>query len=133
MSNEADKAAAATAPDNHDLYREMVALEIRSTFAFQGAHWLGDVAPHLLDAGTLYALQCAKFKAQRRAQIEARIPDHLLYEKGWPNVMPTPAEADMLAEVRCEIAELLGLNISCITGSSVHARYAELMAAKEAS
>jgi 3'-phosphoadenosine 5'-phosphosulfate sulfotransferase (PAPS reductase)/FAD synthetase len=132
MSNDADKIAAATCPDNHDLYREMVALEIRSTFAFQGNSWLGDVAPHLLDPGTLYALQVAKFKAQRREQIEARIPKHLLYTAGWPNVMPTPVEADMLAEVRCEIAELLGLTIGYVTGGRVTARYAELMAAKEA-
>src|SRR5512143_2870310 len=130
MSNEGDMINAASCVDNQKLYREMVALEIRSTFAFQGSKWLGDVAPHLLDRGTLYALQCAKFKAQRREQIEARIPDHLLYEKGWPNVMPTPDEAAMLADVRCEIAELLGLNISCITAGSVTERYAELMAAK---
>ena len=131
MSNGDDMIAAATCEDNHDLYREMVALEIRSTFAFQGAKWLGDVAPHLLDAGTAYALQCAKWKAQRREQIEARIPDHLLYTAGWPTVMPTPAEADMLAEVRTEIAELLGITIACYTGKTVHDRYAALMAAKK--
>ena len=133
MSNENDIINAASCVDNQALYREMVDLEIRSTFAFQGAKWLGDAAPHLLDAGTLYALERAKWKAQRREQVEARIPDHLLYTAGWPTVMPTPAEADMLAEVRTEIAELLGITIACYTGETVHARYAELMAAKEAS
>jgi hypothetical protein len=130
MSNEGDLTASATCPDNHAVYREMVGLEIVSGFAFQGSRWLGDVAPHLLDAGTLYMLQRAKFKAQRREQIERRIPDHLLYTAGWPTCMPTDSEAALIASVRCEIADLYEIAVSCTTPRAVTVRYAVLMEEK---
>lgn len=129
MAKRSDLIASATCEDNAPVYREMVALEIRSTFAFQGSHWLGDVAPHLLDAGTLYLLQTAKTRGARRAAIEKRIPKHLLYTKGWPTVMPTPDEAAELAAMRVEVGELLGLDVKYTTPETVSARYAELMAA----
>ena len=66
----------------------------------------------------------------RRALAESRIPRHLLYVKGWPTVMPTPAEAELIAEVRREVAVTVGVAIRYTTGAEVLARYAELMAAK---
>lgn len=132
MAQKSDLLASTTCVDNVPVWRTMVSLEIESTFAFQGASWLADVAPQLLDAGTAYALQRAKWRAQRREQIEARIPDHLLYAEGWPTVIPTQAEAELLSEVRREIAELLGLDVKCIDTVSILARYAELTAANVA-
>jgi 3'-phosphoadenosine 5'-phosphosulfate sulfotransferase (PAPS reductase)/FAD synthetase len=132
MAHKADLAASASCEDNAPIYRTMVALEIASTFAFQGAAWLADVAPHLYDAGIAYAVQRAKWRAQRREQIEARIPEHLLYTEGWPTVMPTEAEAELLAEVRREISELLGLEVQYLDAAAIIARYAELMAANAA-
>jgi len=130
MAQKSDLVASTTCVDNIPVFRTMVALEIKSTFAFQGSSWLADVAPHLLDAGDAYALQRAKWKAQRREHIEARIPDHLLYTEGWPTVMPTQAEAEGLADVRREIADLLGLEgVKYTTAPEILARYAELMAA----
>ena len=128
MAHKADLAASATCEDNAPVYRTMVALEIASTFAFQGATWLGDVAPQLLDEATREAIVSAKARAAARAAIEARIPEHLLYTEGWPTVMPTLAEAELLAEVRREIAELLGLEVKYLDAASILARYAELMA-----
>ncbi len=131
MSNAADLVASASCPDNHDIYREMVDLEIASTFAFQGG-WLGDVAPHLLTDAQRDALVVAKASASIREREEARIPDHLLYTKGWPTCMPTRAEAMMLAEVRIIVAASVGLTVSCTTPDDILARYEELMLAKEA-
>src|ERR1700756_121992 len=45
MSTAEDLVAATRCTDNHEVYRTLVELEAESTFAFQGARWLGDVAP----------------------------------------------------------------------------------------
>jgi 3'-phosphoadenosine 5'-phosphosulfate sulfotransferase (PAPS reductase)/FAD synthetase len=130
MAKQSDLIASATCAENAAIYRVMVALEIASTFAFQGSHWLGDVAPHLLDAGTLYALQGAKARGAQRAYCEAQIPKHLLYTKGWPEVMPTLAEAELLCAVRAEVAELVGIKIKHNRPAALVARYAQLMEIK---
>lgn len=132
MANEADLAASATCSDNVDIYREMVELEIASAFAFQGSRWLGDVAPHLLDQEQRDALEAAKRLAVQREAIEAQIPDHLLYERGWPKVMPTAEEAELLCRVRREIATHYEIEVSCTDPVDLIARYAHLMAKKAA-
>lgn len=124
----ADLTASATNPENHDIYREMVALEIISAFSFQSARWLGDVAPHLLSSEMLAGLKEAKRRAARREQIERRIPAHLHYKKGWPTVMPTRNEAILLSEVRCSIAELMRFTLHYTEPDAILSRYAELMA-----
>jgi hypothetical protein len=73
-----------------------------------------------------------KARAARRQAAEARIPKHLLYTKGWPTVMPTLAEAAVIAEARREVAEAVGLEIRFTTAAAVRARFAELMAAAAA-
>ena len=132
MADAADLTASASCADNADIYREMVDLEIVSTFAFQGSRWLGDVAPHLLSDAQRAGLAVAKEKAARREAIESQIPDHLLYTKGWPTVMPSLEEAALLCRVRCEIALLLGIEISCTSSADLIERYADLMAQKAA-
>jgi 3'-phosphoadenosine 5'-phosphosulfate sulfotransferase (PAPS reductase)/FAD synthetase len=132
MAQRSDLIASTTCADNVPVFRTMVGLEIESTFAFQGSSWLGDVAPQLLDAETSAALAASKERAEAREQIEARIPEHLLYTEGWPTVMPTQAEAELLAEVRRAIAALLGLDVKYTDAASIIARYAELMALNEA-
>jgi 3'-phosphoadenosine 5'-phosphosulfate sulfotransferase (PAPS reductase)/FAD synthetase len=132
MATIADLTASASCPDNVAIYREMVDLEIVSTFAFQGSRWLGDVAPHLLTDDQRAGLAAAKLAAAAREAAESRIPEHLLYVKGWPTVMPTAEEAELLAEVRRDVAAALGLVVGYTTGAEVLARYAELMALKAA-
>lgn len=127
MSSMPDMLAAATCPDNHDLYRRMVELEITSTFAFQGNRWLGDVAPQLLAQETRDRLARAKEAAEIRAEAEARIPKHLLYVSGWPTVMPTREEAELIIEVRAQVSTALGLTSRFTTTESILARYTELM------
>lgn len=127
MSSIPDMLAAATCPDNYDLYRRMVELEITSTFAFQGNRWLGDVAPQLLTQDMRDRLARAKQAAELRAAAESRIPKHLLYVSGWPTVMPTREEAALIAEVRAEVAAALSLTPSFTSTDSILARYADLM------
>lgn len=130
MSNLADLTAASAQPEAHDLYRRMVALECESTFAFQGSRWLGDIASHLLDAIGRAHLAEAKDGAARRVAAEKRITKDMLYVKGWPTRMLTDSEADLLAEVRREISALFNFNSIGLDRAGVHARYAELLAAK---
>jgi 3'-phosphoadenosine 5'-phosphosulfate sulfotransferase (PAPS reductase)/FAD synthetase len=128
MQDQDDQRVSASVADNAPVFRTIAALEIRSTFAFQGSRWLGDVAPQLLDDATRAALAQAKDRAAKRVLIEKRVPKHLLYTKGWPTVMPTEAEAELLCGVRREIGALLGIEVRYTEPSAVIARYADLMA-----
>jgi 3'-phosphoadenosine 5'-phosphosulfate sulfotransferase (PAPS reductase)/FAD synthetase len=122
-----DLRAAAACSDNHDIFRTMVALEVDSTFSFQANRWLADVAPDLLDAATRARVQEAKERAQARMAAESRIPAHLLYVDGWPSLLPTTQEAELLAGVRREVAAAVGLRIQHTDRDSVLFRYHELM------
>jgi len=126
----ADLVASTTCPDNQDLYRELVAIEIISTFSFQEIRWLGDVATHLLSEEMRVGLEEAKRRAALRAAAEARIPKHLLYSKGWPTAMPTRAEAALLGEVREIVAAAVGITIRYTNPDAILGRYAELIEAK---
>ena len=128
MATLADLRASATCPDNADVYREMVDLEIASTFAFQGGHWLGDVAPHLLTSDQRDALADAKKMALVREQAEARIPERLLFTKGWPTCIPTRDEAELLCEVRLAVAAAVGISdVRYLEPDALIGRYEELM------
>ena len=78
--------------------------------------------------GARAALDGTRARAARRERAESRVPKHLLYEKGWPKVMPTYEEAVMLCEVRREVAEAVGIAVGYLQPHDVIARYAELMA-----
>ena len=128
MSKHADLIAAAAAEESHDLYRRMVALESASTFAFQGSRWLGDIAPDLLSEPERAAFERAKGKAARRVALEKSLSREMLYVKGWPTRMLTNAEAALLASVRTEVGELLGIQAGYLDVPSIHDRYAQLLA-----
>ena len=130
MSAWADLLAGASCPDNHQVYVDMVELEARSTFAFQGSRWLAEVAPHLLSADLLERVEAAKRAASVRQAIEDAIPAHMLYTAGWPTVMPTFAEAALIADVRRRVSGLLGIEANCLTATDVLARYEHLFEAK---
>lgn len=128
MQDEDDQRVSASVLENQPVLHTVVGLEARSTFAFQGARWLADVAPELLDDAEREAIRSAKERAELRAAAEDRIPDHLLYTEGWPTVMPTQDEAIMLAEVRREVAAIMGLQVQYTEPQAILDRYAELMA-----
>lgn len=48
--------------------------------------------------------------------------------KGWPTAMPTHSEAQLLAEVRLEIGQIVGLSMKCTDADSVLDRYETLIA-----
>jgi 3'-phosphoadenosine 5'-phosphosulfate sulfotransferase (PAPS reductase)/FAD synthetase len=129
MGSRAGLIASMRCPENHATTREMVGLEIRSTFAFQGNTWLGDVAAEagILDPPTIAALSRAKERAARRQDAEKRIPKHMLYTKGWPTCVPTLDEAELLAEVRAAVAEAVGIEVDYLDAPSIVGRYRELM------
>jgi 3'-phosphoadenosine 5'-phosphosulfate sulfotransferase (PAPS reductase)/FAD synthetase len=131
LSSLSDLTASATIVENQDIYREMVALEIASTFSFQDRHWLGDIAPHLLDDAMRAGLQEAKRMAAIREAAESRLPKSLLYVKGWPVQMPTLEEARVLGEVRTSVAGTIGLSIRYTEPGEILDRFAELLAEKE--
>lgn len=131
MGSASDLAVSATCPDNQDLYRALVDIEILSTFSFQGGKWLGDVAPALLSQSQQRGLVEAKRRAEIREAAEARIGKHLLYTKGWPTVMPTWEEARMLAEVRKTVAATVGIPIGYSDPDRILECYAQLMAKKQ--
>lgn len=131
MSSQADLRAAASCKDNHDVYRQMVELEARSTFAFQGNHWLGDVAPQLLSLDLQKRLATSKEKAIERQRVESAIPSHLLYTEGWPTSVPSLEEASLIANARREVSELLDLDALYLTPASVRDRYQQLLALAE--
>lgn len=122
-----DLLAASRCEDNAAVYTELVRLEVRSTFSFQAGYWLGDVAPELLDPALRAQLAEAKERAVQRQAAELEIPDHLLYEAGWPTCLPTAAEARHLASVRRRVADAVGIAADCLDGEAVSARYAALM------
>ena len=130
LASRGDLRAAAGCDDNAAVYRELVRLEVLSTFSFQAGHWLGDVAPGLLDPALRARLAEAKERAAQRQAAEAEIPAHLLYVAGWPVCMPTLSEARHLACVRRRVAEAVGIEVQCTETQAVMARYGELMRRK---
>jgi len=132
MGSAGDLKAAALCEANADIYRRMVKLEIASTFAFQGAKWLGDVAPHLLSSEDRDALRSAKARAERRVRAEQQLSKQLLYVAGWPICIPSQEEARLIAEVRVEVAGAVGIDIGFTTADAVIERYRELLATREA-
>lgn len=129
MSALADLLAALADERNHPVFVRMADLEILSGFAFQERQWLSELRADLVDPARLIA---AKRLAAKRVAIESRIPRHLAFEKGWPNFLPSPAEAAILATVRAEIAALYGWPATFATADAVRARYADLIAQKRA-
>lgn len=127
MSNLADMVAAAAQEESHQLYRNMVQLEIDSSFAFQGARWLGDIAPHLLTPEMQEGLALARHRAILRKEIESTITKPMLYVKGWPTRMLTDDEAEILALARYKISEIYRFKSQHLTVDSIHQRYAELL------
>jgi 3'-phosphoadenosine 5'-phosphosulfate sulfotransferase (PAPS reductase)/FAD synthetase len=130
LSSQSDLAAATMCASNAGIYRDLVRLEVESTFAFQSTHWLADVAPHLLSAELRAEIADAKRRARLREAAEARIPPSLLYASGWPTRMPDAGEAVLLAEIRQAVAGVVGIEVGFTTPDAILSRYEELLAAR---
>ena len=121
-----DLRAAANAPGNRGLLHHLVELEARSTFSFQPARWLADVAPELLPAALAAAIIQRRPMAQERRALEASLPASLRYQKGWPPRLPTPDEAAQIVEARARILAHHELTDPFPTPKAVIDRFAEL-------
>lgn len=132
MSAHADLRAASHHLGNVASYRRLVNLEIASSFGFQGSRWLADVAPGLLEPHIREAIEPAKAAVRRRVEVQARIPRELLYTAGWPTMVPSPEQAQLLAEVRREVAQAVGICVDYVDADSIIERYEELIAKREA-
>lgn len=130
MSSEEDLTTAAAAPEARDIYREIVGLEIASTFSFQGYRWLGDIAPSVLTEAQRRGLAEAKRRAAARIAAEKQITKGMLYVKGWPTRMLTDAEAAVLAIVRKTVSGAVGFEVDHLDVPAIHRRYAALIAAQ---
>ena len=127
MSSLPDLAAASAQEETHEIYRRMVTLEADSAFAFQGARWLADIAPHLLDAALAERITEAKEIARARKEVEGLITSGMLYVKGWPTRMLADDEAETLSFVRRYVSGLHGFQSRFIYPEEIHRRYADLI------
>ncbi len=126
LSSRRDLAAAAQCADNIDVYRDLVDLEARSTFSFQADYWLADVATLLLPPQLQAKVQRSKGAARIRQEAENEIPLHLLYEGGWPKLIPTWSEAVLLSQVRRTVAEAVGVSVEYLAPEAILERYQNL-------
>ena len=133
LSSQRDLSAAAQCASNQSVYRELVALEVLSTFSFRADRWLGDIAPALLDGDLRERFELTKLRAKQRQVAEARIPAHLLYQAGWPQCLPSWSEARLLSEVRLEVAAAADIDVGFTQPETVMARYEELFRARSQS
>lgn len=129
MSTARDLLAGASNADNVEVLREMVSLEIESTFGFQGSRWLADVAPELLTSAQRAAAPLAQVAARQRVLAEREIPKSLMLVNGKPTAIPSLAEATALADVRLRVAKAVGFygGLLHTTPQAVRDRYAELL------
>lgn len=130
LASEADLKASLKDQAGHAIYARMCGLELTSGFAFQGNRWLTSLAPELFPDG-VERLRAAQSLAGRRRDLEAWIPKHLQFTKGWPHCVPTPEESFLLARMRHEICHLYGWQSPYINGLKVRARYQELWDLKQ--
>lgn len=132
LASKADLLASTACEGNLTIYRQLVEIELDSTFSFQAGHWLGDVAPATLPRSLREAMAPAKLRAKERELAELEIPKRLLYTAGWPTCIPTTQEAELLARVRQRVARAVGIAIAYTEPGDIISRYVELMDAKVA-
>lgn len=120
---------------NHASFIRMSALEIASGCPYAAEHWLCDEAPDVLPEELREQIEAAKIKGELRRKVEQRIPKELLFKnhggrRGWPESQPNMEQCELLASVRREVGELMGLEVRYTTAQDVYDRYAELLAEK---
>lgn len=141
LGSKNDLTHGAEVPTNHESYRIISQLEIRSSFSYQRSAWLADLRPDLLSPHLRHQLALTKIKATQRRLAEARVPERCLFKnnggrRGWPERQPTLAECELIAAARQEIDRLFGeeifqttgLRVRHLTATKVYDRYNQLLA-----
>lgn len=130
MGSENDLNVSARAPGNLGLLHHLVDIEAKSTFSFQQQRWLGDIAPDLIRPALWADLERGKVRAAERRNLEDRLPANLRYVKGWPQRIPTLAEASVILSTRSAILAVHGKTSPYDTPALVRDRIAELFHAE---
>ncbi|WP_294243181.1 hypothetical protein [uncultured Sphingomonas sp.] len=130
LGSENDLIVAARAPGNLGLLHHLVDIEAQSTFSFQATRWLGDIAPDLIRPALWADLERGKVRAAERRNLEDRLPANLRYVKGWPQRIPTLAEASVILSTRSAILAVHGKTSPYDTPALVRDRIAELFHAE---
>jgi 3'-phosphoadenosine 5'-phosphosulfate sulfotransferase (PAPS reductase)/FAD synthetase len=133
LASKADLRVAASVEANHDLYRHLVEIELRTGFSFQQGGWLADVAPTVLTEDQRLRLPTVKAYAAERRTIEAGISTEFLkVPKGakWPVRMPTSDEARAITEARRLNAAWTGRDLPYLTLAAVNGQFARMISAK---
>src|ERR1043165_72451 len=71
-----------------------------------------------------------KERARVRQEAESQIPRHLLYNKHWPEAVPTLQEAELISRIRATVAKVTRIKIGYIDPPKTISRFVELMAKK---
>jgi len=121
-----DQFAALNDPHNHETYARLCALELASTFSFQGTRWLCDLNPALRESllpGSSDRLARAKELSAQRVALEATLPKELCFSAGttWTPRPITLAEATLIHGVRAAIMGGLGVSRGDETPDSIQA------------
>ena len=130
LGSENDLTVSARAPGNLGLLHHLVDIEAQSTFSFQQQRWLGDIAPDLIRPALWADLERGKVRAAERRNLEERLPANLRYVKGWPQRIPTLAEASVILSTRSAILAVHGKTSPYNTPALVRDRIAELFHAE---
>ena len=126
LASQSDLLASIRCNDHSDVYRQLVELELESSFSFQKRHWLADLAPELLSRELRQQIPLAKTRAAARELAEAEIPARLLFTRGRPTAIPTEAEACLLAKVRVRVSSAVGIPIAYTDPRQIISRYQQL-------
>lgn len=112
------------------LFNHYVEMEAKTTFSFQAGRWLADVRPDLLSTGMIADIDRAKARCLQRRSIEAALPAHHRFVKGWPLYVPSLDEAAQIAAGRATILAHHSAENRFPTAQAVRDRFAELIAMK---
>lgn len=109
-----DQTAALKDPRNHESYKLLCELELKSAFSFQSNKWLCDLLPDVRAAllpGSGPRLERAKELARERAELEKTLPASALFLPGkpWPPKKISRNDAEKIAFVRNKILGLYGI------------------------
>jgi 3'-phosphoadenosine 5'-phosphosulfate sulfotransferase (PAPS reductase)/FAD synthetase len=131
LANEADLRASLKDPAAAAIYVRMCELELSTGFAFQGSRWLTSLATDLVPEGES-RLKSSQWLQKTRAELQAWIPKHLQFTRGWPHCVPSIEESERLAAMRTRICFHYGWTSPYLTAETVRARYQELWDIKQA-
>lgn len=131
MARNADHTAALACKGNHESYKRLIALEIKSSFSFKPNDWLCERQTSFLGPFAGDVIEELKAKYRMRREASDAVPVGMQYAKGWPIRMPTREEAEQLARGRQFMNGLLQLNCKYLEPQQVLDKYQELMDTKE--